>query len=216
MSQDEANNKPTNGKRQRYLQLAVVGVMAVLIVAVAWLAYAYTESNQNNAKLQEEIADLKTKITPPSKTSDTPAPTPTPTPTPTPAPAEDYYKPNAAMLENIKAIFETMNTQPIEGYLASSVTLYQNSATPWKTTSDKTEGALSLDMLGSHSQQWNFNLPEAEINRLKSKAGFEKLFGGGCLTGRTASGNSIVSLCFSKDGKIHSILMGNNPSVFAN
>lgn len=214
MSQDEANNKPNNVKRQRYLQLAVVGVMAVLIVAVAWLAYAYTESSQNNAKLQEEIADLKTKITPPSKTSDTPAPTPTPIPTP--APAEDYYKPDAATLENIKAIFETMNTQPIEGYLASSVTLYQNSATPWKVSSNKTEVALSLDMLGSHSQQWNFNLPESEINRLKSKAGFEKLFGGGCLTGRTASGNSIVSLCFSKDGKIHSILMGNNPSVFAN
>lgn len=210
MSQDEVNDKPKLSNRQRYLQLVTIGVMAVLVVAVAWLIYAYTEVNQSNAKLQEEITNLKTKITTPS---DKPK---TPTPTPPPDPADDYYKPDAATLENIKAIFETMNTQPIEGYLASSVTLYQNSATPWKTTSNKTEVALSLDMLGSHSQQWNFNLPESEINRLKSKAGFEKLFGGGCLTGRTAAGSSIVSLCFSKDGKIHSILMGNNPSIFTN
>ena len=210
MSQDEVNIKSNLNGGHRYLRLVIVGVIAVLIVAVAWLAYAYIELNQSNAKLQEEIASLKTKTTP---SPDKPT---TQIPNPTPAPAEDYYKPDAATLENIKAIFETMNTQPIEGYLASSVTLYQNSATPWKVSSNKTEVALSLDMLGSHSQQWSFNLPESEINRLKSKAGFEKLFGGGCLTGRTTSGNSIVSLCFSKDGKIHSILMGNNPSIFAN
>ena len=210
MSQDEVNIKSNLNGGHRYLRLVIVGVIAVLIVAVAWLAYAYIELNQSNAKLQEEIASLKTKTAP---SPDKPT---TPIPNPTPAPAEDYYKPDAATLENIKAIFETMNTQPIEGYLASSVTLYQNSATPWKVSSNKTEVALSLDMLGSHSQQWSFNLPESEINRLKSKAGFEKLFGGGCLTGRTASGISIVSLCFSKDGKIHSILMGNNPSIFAN
>jgi len=186
--------------------------MAVLVVAVAWLAYAYGELNQSNARLQEEVTSLKTKATP---SPDKPT-VPTPNPTPAPEPADDHYKPDAATLENIKAIFETMNTQPIEGYLANSVTLYQNSATPWKTTSSKSEVALSLDMLGSHSQQWNFNLPEAEINRLKSQAGFEKLFGGGCLTGRTASGNSIVSLCFSKEGKIRSILMCNKPSIFTN
>lgn len=159
MSQDKVNIKSNLNGGHRYLRLVIVGIIAVLIVMVAWLTYAYIELNQSNAKLQEEITSLKTKTTPSSD-------------------------------------------KPIEGYLASSVTLYQNSATPWKATSNKTEVALSLDMLGSHSQQWNFNLPEAEINRLKSKAGFEKLFGGGCLTGRTAASNSIVSLCFSKDGKI--------------
>lgn len=212
MSQEEVNVKSKLNRRQRYLQLVAVGVMAVLVVAVAWLAYAYGELNQSNARLQEEVTSLKTKTTP---SPDKPT-VPTSNPTPAPEPADDYYKPDAATLENIKAIFETMNTQPIEGYLANSVTLYQNSATPWKTTSSKSEVALSLDMLGGHSQQWNFNLPEAEINRLKSQAGFEKLFGGGCLTGRTASGNSIVSLCFSKEGKIRSILMCNKPSIFTN
>ena len=212
MSQEEVNVKSKLNRRQRYLQLVAAGIMAVLVVAVAWLAYAYGELNQSNARLQEEVTSLKTKATP---SPDKPT-VPTPNPTPAPEPADDHYKPDAATLENIKAIFETMNTQPIEGYLANSVTLYQNSATPWKTTSSKSEVALSLDMLGSHSQQWNFNLPEAEINRLKSQAGFEKLFGGGCLTGRTASGNSIVSLCFSKEGKIRSILMCNKPSIFTN
>ena len=212
MSQEEVNVKSKLNRRQRYLQLVAAGIMAVLVVAVAWLAYAYSELNQSNARLQEEVTNLKTKTTP---SPDKPT-VPTPNPTPAPEPADDYYKPDTATLENIKAIFETMNTQPIEGYLASSVTLYQNSATPWKTTSSKSEVALSLDVLGSHSQRWNFNLSESEINRLKSQAGFERLFGSGCLTGRTASGNSIVSLCFSKDGKIHSILMYNKPSIFTN
>mgnify|MGYP000022699843 FL=1 len=212
MSQEEVNVKSKLNRRQRYLQLVAAGIMAVLVVAVAWLAYAYTELNQSNARLQEEVTNLKTKATP---SPDKPT-VPTPNPTPAPEPADNHYKPDAATLENIKAIFETMNTQPIEGYLANSVTLYQNSATPWKTTGNKTEVALSLDMLGGHSQRWNFNLSESEINRLKSQAGFEKLFGGGCLTGRTAAGSSIVSLCFSKDGKIHSILMCNKPSIFTN
>ena len=53
MSQEEVNVKSKLNRRQRYLQLVAVGVMAVLVVAVAWLAYAYIELNQSNTKLQE-------------------------------------------------------------------------------------------------------------------------------------------------------------------
>ena len=64
MSQEEVNVKSKLNRRQRYLQLVAAGIMAVLVVAVAWLAYAYTELNQSNARLQEEVTNLKTKATP--------------------------------------------------------------------------------------------------------------------------------------------------------
>ena len=64
MSQEEVNVKSKLNRRQRYLQLVTAGIMAVLVVAVAWLAYAYIELNQSNARLQEEVTNLKTKATP--------------------------------------------------------------------------------------------------------------------------------------------------------
>ena len=72
MSQEEVNVKSKLNRRQRYLQLVATGIMAVLVVAVAWLAYAYTELNQSNARLQEEVTNLKTKATPDKPTVPTP------------------------------------------------------------------------------------------------------------------------------------------------
>ena len=199
MPQDETNGKPKANKKQRYLQLVTVGVMAVLVVAVAWLAYAYMEINQNNAKLQEEITSLKAKIT---SSSDKPV-----KPAPSPAPEEAYFKPDDQLVENITAVFDTANTQPLEGHMASQVTLYDDSTNVAEKNPVGATLAVADFLQKTDARGWNFQLSADEIAKYKAESGHDKSFGNGCLTGHDQTKTHVASLCFTAEGKIHSIIL---------
>ena len=199
MPQDETNGKPKANKKQRCLQLVTVGVMAVLVVAVAWLTYAYMEINQSNAKLQEEITSLKAKIT---SSSDKPA-----EPAPSPAPEEAYFKPDDQLVENITAVFNTANTQPLEGHMASQVALYDDSTNVTEKNPVGATLAVADFLQKTDARGWNFQLSADEIAKHKTESGHDKLFGNGCLTGHDQAKTHVASLCFTTEGKIHSIIL---------
>lgn len=209
---DTSSEATTNPSRSVYLRLAATGVAATMIVALGWLAYAYMDLAGKHSGLQEEITNLSSrqKKEAPSGPSQPSAPSQgtdrPPTDRPTPPDPAKYYQPSEAFIDNTTAVFNTMNTQPLEGHMASEVTLYYNSPKP-ATKLAPTPATLALDYFSDAKGPWNFRLPAADIAKYKAAAGYDALFGNGCLTGRSATGQHIVSLCFTKEGKIHDIFM---------
>ncbi|NLA43223.1 hypothetical protein GX865_03685 [Candidatus Saccharibacteria bacterium] len=97
--------------------------------------------------------------------------------------------------------------------MSDRVTLYYNSAD--QATAIDAVGATNALLYFSDAQTpWNLRLPEAQINKYKSKPGFDKLFGAGCLTGTSANGGHIVSFCFTPEGLIHSMFLCREPEIF--
>lgn len=214
---DTSSEATTNPSRSVYLRLAATGVAATMIVVLGWLAYAYMDLAGKHSGLQEDIAQLgaERKKTPsnPSQSPDPSRPSAPsqgtdrpPTDRPTPPDPAKYYQPSDSFIENTTAVFNTMNTQPLEGHMASEVTLYYNSPKPATKLAPR-PATLALDYFSDAKGPWNFRLPAADIATYKATAGYNALFGNGCLTGRSATGQHIVSLCFTPEGKIHAIFM---------
>ena len=123
-------------------------------------------------------------------------------------------------IENIKAILDTLNTQPLLGYMDGDVMMYYNSS-ELSETLDSVKATLKLaDYFAKAKTPWTFPLTEKQkaelIEKQKaedtSKAEFKKFFGGDCLTGTTS--NYLVSLCFNQEKKITKMLFSNDMSIF--
>ena len=123
-------------------------------------------------------------------------------------------------IENIKAILDTLNTQPLLGYMDGDVMMYYNSA-ELSETLNSTKATLKLgEYFAKAKTPWTFPLTEKQkaelIEKQKaedtSKAEFKKFFGGDCLTGTTS--NYLVSLCFNQEKKITKMLFSNDMSIF--
>lgn len=209
---DTSSEATTNPSRSVYLRLAATGVAATMIVALGWLAYAYMDLAGKHSGLQEEITNLSSrqkKEAPsgPSQSSTTQQGTEqSPAIKPAPPKPDEYFRPSDSFIDNTTAVFNTMNTQPLEGHIASEVTLYYNSPKPATKLAPR-PATLALDYFSDAKGPWNFRLPAADIATYKATAGYNALFGNGCLTGRSATGQHIVSLCFTPEGKIHAIFM---------
>ena len=123
-------------------------------------------------------------------------------------------------IENIKAILDTLNTQPLLGYMDGDVMMYYDSA-ELSETLNSTKATLKLgEYFAKAKTPWTFPLTEKQkaelIEKQKaedtSKAEFKKFFGGDCLTGTTS--NYLVSLCFNQEKKITKMLFSNDMSIF--
>jgi len=195
---------PEKSTKKPIIIKVTIGIVGVLLVgALGFMIWQNNELTKENNKLEQENANLQ---------AEKEALTSTTKPTPAPIP-ETAFKPSAEMVENIKAVFDTMNTQPMEGYLADEVELYYASAEPATKLKDRVQIVGSLQYFSDAKTPWNFSLSKKEIAKYENK--FDKLFGDGCLAGRSADGGQIVSLCFTKEGKIHSIFLCRDPKVFS-
>ena len=121
--------------------------------------------------------------------------------------------PNKDTIENIKAVLNTMNTQPMESYMAPKVNVHYNSKTPDKSL-EVTPATLSMDYLSDAKTPWTFPLSDSEKAKYASKAGFENLFDSNCLVGRSANSGHLVSFCYNEDIKIHTIFYSRDLSIF--
>lgn len=209
-----------------YLLIGQGALVVVVTGALAWSIWQNQQISHHNQQLRDEIAKLKKaqQTQPKSETPTTPQ-QPNQNPSTNPQnnqptqsnqkpqpPVDTPFKPSAAMIDNITAILNTLDTRPIEGYLASEVKLFYTSSTPATTLTDKTRVAKSLEYFSDAKIPWDFRLTNERIARYKKK--FDKLFGDGCLTGLSADAGHVVSFCFNKEGKIHSIFFCRDPRVF--
>lgn len=238
MAEDSNANQPTakptpskHTKKANYQLISQLILLVVVVSALAWSIWQNQQISHQNQQLRDEIAELKKaqQTKPKSETPATPQqpnqnpstnpqnnqPTQPSQPNHKPQPPVDKpFKPSAAMIDNITAILNTLDTRPIEGYLAGEVKLFYTSNTPATTLTDKIRIAKSLEYFSDAKIPWDFRLTNERIARYKKK--FNKLFGDGCLTGSSADAGHVVSFCFNKEGKIHSIFFCRDPRVFNN
>ena len=214
---DEQNN---TGKSSVVLK----AVIAVLVIGVCVLGYfAYRELKTEDKSLKDIILDI-TKgekeeeiveedvevVTDDTEEEETKTPE-------VKAPSISFTE---GEIENIKAILDTLNTQPLLGYMDGDVMMYYNSA-ELSETLNSTKATLKLgEYFAKAKTPWTFPLTEKQkaelIEKQKaedtSKAEFKKFFGGDCLTGTTS--NYLVSLCFNQEKKITKMLFSNDMSIF--
>ena len=115
-------------------------------------------------------------------------------------------------IENIKAILDTLNTQPLLGYMDGDVMMYYDSA-ELSETLNSTKATLKLsEYFDKAKTPWTFPLTEEQKSKYASKSDFKKFFGGDCLTG--ISNNYLVSLCFNESKKITKMLFSNDMSIY--
>ena len=214
---DEQNN---TGKSSVVLK----AVIAVLVVGVCVLGYfTYRELKTENKSFKDIILDI-TKgekeeeiveedvevVTDDIEKEETKTPE-------VKAPSISFTE---GEIENIKAILDTLNTQPLLGYMDGDVMMYYNSA-ELSETLNSTKATLKLgEYFAKAKTPWTFPLTEKQkaelIEKQKaeetSKAEFKKFFGGDCLTGTTS--NYLVSLCFNQEKKITKMLFSNDMSIF--
>lgn len=191
-------------KKVNYRLIAEIVLAVAMASALVWQNY---QNSQQTQKLQDEIAQLKkaNEQNPKSSQTNTEKQPNNPKPSPNP-PADNYFKPSEGLIDNITAVFNTMNTQPMQGYMADLVQVYKDDDEDPEIYTDKTAATLSIDYVPAGQQPWNFRLSQADIARYKAKDDFKKFFQKGCLAGRSAHG-LVVSLCFNPEGKIHTMLL---------
>lgn len=208
----------------RKSSVVLKAVIAVLVVGVCVLGYfTYRELKTENKSFKDIILDI-TKgekeeeiveedvevVTDDTEEEETKTPE-------VKAPSISFTE---GEIENIKAILDTLNTQPLLGYMDGDVMMYYNSS-ELSETLDSVKATLKLaDYFAKAKTPWTFPLTEKQkaelIEKQKaedtSKAEFKKFFGGDCLTGTTS--NYLVSLCFNQEKKITKMLFSNDMSIF--
>lgn len=79
-------------------------------------------------------------------------------------------------IENIKAILDTLNTQPLLGYMDGDVMMYYDSAVLSETL-NSTKATLKLgDYFAKAKTPWTFPLTEEQKAKYTSNAEFKKFF----------------------------------------
>lgn len=222
MATTSSNNAPItppnkNNPKVNYRLISQLVLIVIATGALVCLAWQNQQLNRQNQQLNTEITELRklsknttkaemlSNIQQPGNAPNQPGTQPD-------HPGDDFFKPSNDLIDNFTAILNTLNTQPLEGYLANEVKLFYDSNTPATTLTNKARITKSLEYFSDAKIPWNFRLPSDHLAHYQKK--FDKLFDKGCLAGASADVGHVVSFCFNKEGKIHSIFLCRDPRVF--
>ena len=208
-----------NGKKVNYRLIGRLVLIIAMASGLIWLVWQNQQLHQQNRRLNDEAVQLKNQIKK-QTTLKTPGDikqpgreTPSDTQKPD-QPAANPFKPSTEVINNITAILNTLDTRPLEGYLADEVKLFYASSTPATVLTNKTRIAKSLEYFSDAKTPWDLRLPAEQIARYRKK--FDTVFSENCLVGASADAGHVVSFCFTKEGKIYSIFLCRDPRVFNN
>ena len=231
------NSSNTNIKQTAKKPVFSIITISVLVVALAVVSYialnknqVSTETAQQNQKIKDENRELLSQVKKleTDKANATAkiatAPAAQTTPALAQATTDSNFRPNAKTIDDLKSILNTGDTRPFQSYAADRVTFYYYSANPSAVFLSKSTASFGLEPFihnGVHngSPDMTLNLSKATIQnyRAKSKTAskeYDKFFIEGCLAGHSKTTNdgsqsfSLISFCFNKSGKIHSVFIG--------
>lgn len=184
----------------------IIAVLCVLLgaalVVVAWLWLG-------NDKKKDEVQNQETAINQPA--ADSTATTPNEVGTLPPADQTTSF-PTAEQRDTIKAVMDTMNTQPIAGYMAPSVEVIL-AASEGQPAKNPDQAALSLEYFQDATRPWRFDLPADTLKAYGKSQYYGQYFDENTYVGRAESGE-VVSFHFNSDGKIDRIFMAINDELF--
>ncbi len=209
---NENNKKPS--KKGLLKTILLVMIVLILMAGSAGLAYWWRDKQANEEKanqsktvqiLQEQVDSLKTDKTDILDNSsnnnagyvsycDQFEWTPT--------------TPSQSILDNIKAIITTANTEPLKGYLADNqnvVTIGLESS----TSSSSNSGLFDItSFLESTSRVWDFNLSDLEMG-FYNNGQYGSYFKNAGLIGKSDTGQ-IIAISFDCQSKIYKVLQAHD------
>lgn len=117
---------------------------------------------------------------------------------------------------NITLAVSTLNTQPLEGYMADSVNVILAATEAYGPQTASQATADVTTFLGtSNSITWDFDLSEATLNSTYRTSGYSQYFPVGALVGKS-SDNKVISFIFNSSSKISTIFMASAADMAAN
>ncbi len=188
-------------------KLMLASLVLILTIAIGGGAYWWRDkqAKDDRAKNDNEIVQLRQKVANLEKQLiDSKAKLATEKPVVTNTAL------NQAMIDNVKAVFATGNTQPLEGYMTAKVTVIIAAS---EGLGERTAAQATADItsyVGGATDAWNFSLPTATINAYKS-GDYGQYFPDGALVGK--SNNMVISFTFNDVGKISTVFMTNSAQL---
>lgn len=190
-------------KRHRHIDgsKVLLVVLAILLLVGGGAAYWWRDkqAKDENKRNQQQINELKQKLQ--EQTTGTDEKTGDET-----APAV----PTQAMIDNIKAVFATGNTQPLETYMTTQVKviLAASECCGNKSPAEATQEVTSF--MQKASAVWNFSIDAATLTKYRAGA-YKEYFPNNAVIGK--SGDLVISFSFDNAGKINTVFMTNVESV---
>lgn len=203
-------------------QILLIVLSVTLAGATGVMAWQMQEIIKENKELKDKVTDLTGRIEG-GNSNKTNAETSTGTDTNTNGVNEptnnnhqatsdktpSLYIPDAKLTEHVKAVLDTMDTHPIEGYMAEKpLVIYANDGEVFNLyTSSPFDAVRTLEYLSDARKPWSFANSNEEMAKYE-KFGFDKKYlGKNCLIGHSYNGQHFVSLCFNLEKKIETIVM---------
>lgn len=119
--------------------------------------------------------------------------------------------PAQSVLDNIKGVITTANTQPLEGYMATDATTI--TATANGVSSSSSNGTISTitDFLEKSSRVWDFNLSDLEVDSYKA-GDYGTYFEDATIIGKSEDGE-VIAITFDCNSKIHETLLVTDENI---
>jgi galactitol-specific phosphotransferase system IIB component len=191
-------------------KIIVIVIIALLLLAVGWLAWQLWicldhdgKVNTENQQLKAQVGQLKKQLsdTQSSASANTPA---------QPAACTTGIAASQSLKDNIEAAITSKNTAALQGYMASSVNVVI-AASEKGGSESATAATKDVEYTYSGTAPWDFTLTAVTLNAYR--AGFYKqYFPENAYVGRAAN-NQVVSFGFDCNGKINMIFMAADESL---
>lgn len=122
--------------------------------------------------------------------------------------------PNDTAQENIIASITSGNTQPLEGYSASSVNVIL-AATEAYGAQTQTQAVSDItSFISGATSPWDFSL-SASILSSYGSSGYGQYFPNNAIVGKSADGR-VISFSFDCDGKINQVFLASSEEIIGN
>ena len=178
-------------------------LLILLLIAVSVFTYWLTDISNDDieSRLNNEIKSLQSKVDSLNKELNDKSKANQP---------QDAVLPSEDALNKIKASISTGNTQPLEGYMASTVNVVLAAS---EGLGDRTATQASSDVTDfiDGAGTWDFSLGALTISSY-SKSSYGRYFPDNAVVGKS-SGGKVISLSFNEDAKIDQVFMANEPDI---
>lgn len=118
--------------------------------------------------------------------------------------------PTQAMIDNIKAVFATGNTQPLSTYMMPTVKVIIAAS---EGLGDRTPEQATADIesfMKNATVPWSFSMPEVTLAKYRGGS-YKEYFPNNAVVGK--SGDLVIAFSFDNGGKIKTVFMTNAETV---
>lgn len=113
---------------------------------------------------------------------------------------------SSSQSENIKASITSGNTQPLEGYMASTVNVIFAATEGIGPTTPTSAVSNITNFISDATSPWNFALPSATLTSYRQSQGYTSYFPTTAIVGRSAN-KKVISFSFNCSAKISTVFM---------